>query len=359
MSPDEIMPLRLHNQRLRGTPFATIEDVLRWQSAVQAQEFAYAKWSLAQRAQLVTAEVMDRAFAEGRILRTHLLRPTWHFVLPEDARWIIQLSRPRVNALNAFQYRQQGLDDDVLTRTSAVLAQAVDDGQHHTRDELARALAEAGIEASGTRLACIVMRAELDMVLISGTPRGKKHTYAAFDNRVPAAATPFNHDDALAELAQRYFTSRGPAALKDFMRWSRLTAADVKRGMEAVQSMLTKETIEGQTYWMQDAPGPRVTEVPRADLVQGYDEIVMSYSESKHHLFDSDPTVAPPDVRPRYLHAILINGKLAGHWRHAISRDGLQLESYWHRSISDSESQAVQREVERYGQYWTMNATLS
>lgn len=360
MHPDEIMALRLHNQRLRGgTPFPTAEHVLRWQGAVQAQEFAYAKWSLAQRAQSVTASMMDRAFADGRVLRTHLLRPTWHFVLPEDARWIIQLTRPRVSALNAFQYRQHELDDELFRRSNAALARAVADGNHRTRDELVVALAEAGITASRIRLACILMQAELNMVLISGAPRGKQQTYAAFDERVSAANHPFDQDEALAELTRRYFTSRGPATLKDFIRWSSLTAADGKRGIESVQSLLTSETIEGRTYWTTEGRSAFAAAATNVDLIQGYDEIVMSYSDSKHHLFNTNPNVAPPEERPRYLHAILIDGKLAGHWRHAITHGRLQIDTYWHRPISGPETLALECELHRYGKYWNLDASLA
>ena len=191
-----------------------------------------AKWSVAQRARGVTDSAVDRAFADGAILRTHILRPTWHFVLPADIRWLLALSAPRVHALNASYYRKAELDRGLFARSEAALARALK-RRHLTRTELAVVLDRVGIRASGLRLAYILMHAELEAVICSGAPRGKQQTYASFDERVPPAK-PLHRDEALAELTARYFTSRGPATVKDFARWCSLTVSDARAGVEMV-----------------------------------------------------------------------------------------------------------------------------
>ncbi len=210
---------RLHNQLLIQHPFDQPNEVVAWLGAVQAQEYGHAKWALGMRLPGATDVDVERAIAEGSILRTHVMRPTWHFVTSADIRWMLELTGPRVHALNAYYYRQQGLDDALFARSNAVLAKALAGGNYLTRPELQAALAGAGIVADGgLRASYLMMRAELDMLICSGPRRGKQFTYALLDERAPAASS-LPRDEALAELTRRYFTSHGPATLKDFAWW--------------------------------------------------------------------------------------------------------------------------------------------
>jgi hypothetical protein len=223
MEPDEVVRLRLQAQMLREPREGSPGTALRRLLAVQAQEFPYARWSLAQRVSstgraAVTAADIEQAVADGTVLRTHILRPTWHFVHREDLRWLTALSAPRLHGLNALTYRRTGIDAATAGRTAEVLAGAVAGGHHLTRGQLAEELRAAGFEASGLRLAYIIMQAEVSGILASGAPvrspgGALKQTYALFDERVPAGPQPApDREEALAELAFRYFTSRGPAA---------------------------------------------------------------------------------------------------------------------------------------------------
>ena len=155
---------------------------------MQAQEFQYALWSFPQRmagGAAVTRTDTQRAFDDGLILRTHVLRPTWHFALPQDIRWMLRLTAPKLRRIMGSYTRQAGLDRAELNRTQDVLAGAVQNGKHCTRKDLIAALEAAGIAAGGGRLTFILMHAEYDEVLISGAMQGKQQTYAAFDERVP------------------------------------------------------------------------------------------------------------------------------------------------------------------------------
>ena len=204
---------------------------MRWLGAVQAQQFDEAKWSLAERTHACTDADVEAAFARGEIIRTHVLRPTWHFVERGDVRWLLRLTRPRVHALNRYSYRMFELDASVLTRSHDVLAKTLADGEPRTRRELAERLAAAGIEADGPRLAYIVMHAELEELICSGPRRGKQQTYALLDHRAPPSPLDgLSRERALAELVRRYFRSHGPATIKDFTAWSSLTVADTRVG---------------------------------------------------------------------------------------------------------------------------------
>ena len=193
MTPRDILHRRIHAQRVAGEPFARPEDMVRALVAVQSQDYGTASgnagWSVGQRVAGCTAADVARAVDEGRILRTHVLRPTWHFVTPEDIRWLLALTASRVETLNASVYRQHGLDPVTLTRGEQAITDALAGGIHLTRAGLATVLEHAGIPASGIRLASIVMHAELDALICSGAMRGKQQTYALLEERVSPTNT--------------------------------------------------------------------------------------------------------------------------------------------------------------------------
>ncbi|HEY8925947.1 MAG TPA: winged helix DNA-binding domain-containing protein, partial [Polyangia bacterium] len=248
MDLSDIAGARLANQRLVGSPSDRAEDVVRALGAVQAQDYAGAKWALGLRLDGHTDADVERAFDEGRILRTHVLRPTWHFVAPRDIRWMLALTAPRVRAAMAYYDRQLDITDGLCRRSQAVLAKALAGGNHLTREELGKALAGAGIVAQGQRLGNLMMRAELDAVVCSGPRRGKQFTYALLDERTPASPS-LDRDEALAELASRYFIARGPALVPDFAWWSGLTVNDAQRAVTLAGARLRAVTVDGRTYW--------------------------------------------------------------------------------------------------------------
>lgn len=322
--------------------------------AMQAQEFAIARWSIAQRVGGLDAAVVDRAIADGTIVRTHILRPTWHFVAAADLRWLMALSAPRVHAWNGRMYRQSGLAAELLAGTGALLRAWLGGGDHLTRKEIAERLDAEGIVARGFELAYILMHAELEAIVCSGPPRGKQQTYAAFDLRVPPAQ-PIERDEALAELVRRYFTSHGPATVKDFVWWSGLTGGDCRRGLDAVGAALELEVVAGRTYWSASSPSKQADPPsPRVDLVQGYDEDVVAYSESK----DVFRVQGEREIAVPYLHAILLDGRVIGHWRPTIKKAVVEIETQLYRPLAPAERVAVRDAADRYARFVGVPARL-
>ncbi|HEU5348920.1 MAG TPA: winged helix DNA-binding domain-containing protein, partial [Ktedonobacterales bacterium] len=268
---------RLSQQRLAREPLDTPEDVVNWLGAVQSQEYQAALWSLGLRMCAATADVIERAFNEGAILRTHVMRPTWHFVTPADIRWMLELTAPRISATMAYYNRQLELDDDLFTHSNTVIAAALEGERQLTRPELGAALAQAGIAVKGQRLGHIIMRAELDGVICSGPRRGKQFTYALLAERAPQSQT-LPRDEALAELVRRYFTSHGPATTRDFAWWSGLTVTDARAGLASVGSALSREEIDGQTYWFSASALPEADPAHAALLLPTYDELLVGYN---------------------------------------------------------------------------------
>jgi len=313
----EIARHRLHNQHLTGTPQPDPVAVVRHLGAMQAQEYAVAKWSVAQRTTGVDDAQMQRLVDDGAIARTHALRPTWHFVAAPDLRWIQAVTGPRVHAFNAYYYRQLGIDAELAAKAAGAMMAALADGNHLTRKELGAALAAAGIEATGNRLAYLVMYAELEAQICNGPMRGKQHTYALVSERIPATA-PLSEDEGLARLIACYFAGHGPATIKDLAWWSSLTITQIKRGLSLVEGL---ESIDGFYYFPPSCP---IAPVDGVWPLQGYDEYVVAYSESKwvFNLAKRAYSLSENAL----LHPFIVDGQLAGFWRRIVRPSGLVIE---------------------------------
>jgi hypothetical protein len=344
---------RLYQQRLTANPFETPEEVVAWLGAVQAQEYGLSKWALALRMRDATDDLIEQASNEGRILRTHIMRPTWHFVTPADIRWIMELTAPRVHALNAYMYRKLELDKTLLTRCNDLLAKALEGGQHCTRQELGKMLAQHGINANGFRLGYIVHHAELDAVVCSGPRHGKQFTYALLDERAPHAKR-LPREEALVELIRRYYTSHGPATVHDFAWWSGLTMADVKAGIEILSSELACEIIDGTPYWFSASMPPVAKPSSDAFLLPVYDEMLIGYAS-----FDKSRT-AGQDLSDDivFFSMIMVEGKMIGSWRRTFKKSAVVIEVASFAPLTPIQEKAVDAATERYGNFMGMPVLL-
>jgi hypothetical protein len=347
---------RLRSSRLTGERFASPEDAVSWFGAVQAQDYAGAKWALGQRLRAATDATVEGALARGSILRTHVLRPTWHFVRPVDIRWMLELSAPRIRAFMAYYDRKLGLDEAIFKRSNATLAKALQGGQHLTRDELARVLQDIGIRASGQRLGHLVMRAELDAILCSGARRGKQFTYASLDERVPKART-LSRDEALAELARRYVQGHGPCLTNDFAWWSGQTVSDAKSGLVSLGSELEQTIVADKTYWHAPGAAPQGSR-NSLNLLPNFDEYLIAYKD--HGLVLDDTPARALGARDHVLsnHLLVVNGKVAGGWQRTLAKSGVTLEVMLLAPLSETKQRALVLAAERYARFLELPLTL-
>jgi hypothetical protein len=335
----DIVAQRLRGLGLRGSTSTTPREVVRRLLVMQAQEHPHARWSVAQRmARPTTAAEIDAAFDDGELLRTHVLRPTWHYVAPDDLRWLLTLSGPRVEAWNARRLDELELDIARLDRSLTEIHEALGGGPL-TRPELGAVLG-----AEGQQLAYLTMHAELQMVICSGPMRGKRHTYVRFDDRVPPSPA-ISEDEALVRLASRYLETRSPATVKDFAWWSGLKMADARRAIAGVEA--ERIEIDGRTYFSTSTsmsapvepgvPGPIVV-----DLVQCYDELIISYTESRDVLRTDRAGFAVPG-RPDggFMHVVLVDGRLLGQWRVVKGAVEVRLAHDVDRTTRDALGEAV------------------
>jgi len=348
----DIVRHRLHNQFLSQTDLMEPSQVVKRLGAVQSQDYAGGKWALAQRLKDTTTDaVLDIAFNEGRILRTHILRPTWHFVAPEDIRWMLALSGPRVHTANAFMYRQQELDRAIIKKTYAVLEKTLQGNKQLTRTELGSAFAAAGIKnAEGIRLGYFVMSAELDGIICSGARKDKQFTYALLEERGPQVKA-WTRAEALAELTRRYFATRGPATLHDFTWWSGLTMADAREGIEMVKSHFVSEVMDEKIYWFDRSVSPIQAKSPTAHLLPNYDEYFIGFKDRS-----AIGAVIRPFKRdandPAFIaHIIIIDGQIVGGWKRTMKKQAVTIELTLIPPLTKAQERAVEEAANRYGEF--------
>ncbi|MCI0707592.1 MAG: winged helix DNA-binding domain-containing protein [Ignavibacteriae bacterium] len=356
MTDTEILHRRLVNQSIARTTFTTPAQVVASLGAVQAQVFDMATWAVGLRLTDATYEDVKRAFNKGAILRTHLLRPTWHFVAPKDIRWMLKLTSPRVHAANASAYRKLELDTKVFTRSNAALEKALRDEPQLTRLALREALERAKISTTGIRFGYLLMYAELEGVICSGPKLDKQFTYALLEKRVPPSKL-LNRNEALRELTKRYFTTRGPATLHDYVWWSGLTVKEAKEGIAELSGYLTKEIIDGHEYYFVQTKPPRVTTNQSTFLFPDYDEYGISY-KNRNALFGQNSMVKDLLIKDPYIHIIIADGQPAGTWQRTLNRKSISVTTRLFPSVSKEKRKAIQRAVARY-QAFIANANMN
>lgn len=350
MNISDLLYYRLFNQQIATTQFKKPEEIVNWMVAMQAQEYAMAKWAIGLRLQhTITDEIVEKAFTDGKILRTHVMRPTWHFVTPKDIRWILQLTAPRVKAFNAFIYRQEKLDSKVFKRSHDIIAKALEGGKQLTRVELQEALQKKKIIASGVRLAALVMEAELDGIICSGARRGNQFTYALLEERVPAVKS-LSKKEALAGFTERYFTTRGPATIKDFATWSGLSMADAKEGVASLSSKFVREKINDQDYIFIPASFDDSRKIQTSFLMPDYDEYGMSYKD-RSAVYGSAKTIDLSQFKgenPVFNRMIVLNGKIEGTWKRVIKNNKVNIETVPFAPLSKKQQQSLTKAIKNY-----------
>jgi hypothetical protein len=357
MNNAEIARRRLQNQRLAKTTFNDARDAVTQLGAVQAQDYAGAKWALGQRLKGATDSALDNLFNDGSILRTHLMRPTWHFVAPADIRWLLKLTAPRVHAASAYMYRQSGLDKIVFNKSNKIVEKALRDGKQLTRTELASALEKAGIPADGFRLGYLMMYAELEGLICSGGRRGKQFTYALLEERVPPARA-FTREESLAELTKRYFTTRGPATVNDFSWWSGLTVSDAKRGVDMVRPRLVGEVVDGQLYWYAESKSSFMIKSPTVHLLPNYDEYFIGFKNRRAIGERLGESHVKMDGSAFLAHLVFIDGQLVGGWKRTLEKYKVVVELDIVLKISKTEMQAITNEAEQFGKFLGLQANV-
>jgi hypothetical protein len=304
---------RLRNQLLDGTRAATPHEVVSHFGCMQAQDYLGALWAIGARMRSGVEADVERALAEGTIVRTWPLRGTLHFVAAEDVHWILDFFAPRAIR------RQRGLDESLLPRCRTAARRALSGGKALTRDELYAALPPSDHLQ-------VVWRLAHEKLICFGPRRGKQQTFVLLDEWVPLSRNR-PPADALAELARRYFASHGPATAADFAWWAGIPLSEARRVTPTFPSA-----------------SPRTTSL---HLLPPFDEYTVAYSDRSDIL---DPAFAKRvNAGGGMLNAVIVSrGRVVGTWKRTLARNRVTVTPSLFRELTPAEQKSLDREIGRY-----------
>jgi len=346
---DNISTLRSINQQLNNSKFKTAKEIAGWMGALQAQDYSMSKWAFGIRLQNSTEATINTEINSGSIIRTHLLRPTWHFVSSNDIYWILGLTAPRIKAALKYRDKQLGLTDIILNKCNGILEKSLRDYNHQTRDELISELKYSKIDVEDNRASHVFLRAELDGIICSGKQKEGKPTFAILEEWVPEHKKIYR-EEALKELALRYFTSHGPATIQDFTWWSGLSISDGKNALNFNKGYLTSKVIFNQTYWMANTnlePKPDFSEIC---FLPAYDEFLISYRDRTASLLltDNKKVISNNGI---FYPTLLQNGQVIGSWKRNIRNNRILLTKNLFNPGTPDQDNIFLRSIIRYSNF--------
>jgi len=339
----------MRQQRIGHKPFASPDATVRWFGAVQAQDYLGSLWAIGLRTRAATEASVERALAERSIVRTWPLRGTLHFVAAEDARWMLNLCAPRTLARNARRLKQEyGIDGPLIARSAKVVTDALSGSNGLSRPDLYRRLESAGIATGASRGLHLLWWHAHEGLICLGPRAGKQQTFVLLDEWLPAT-TPKSRDDALAELARRYFTSHGPATARDFAWWSGLAAADAEIARESIAHELQSITIDAQMYW-QAAGTPAARTQPGCHLLPAYDEYTVAYQD-RSAVISSHIAARADSGRGIFYPAIVVDGQVAGTWSRQLQKASVAISCRPFARLDRDQSRQLAVAAQRYAQF--------
>ena len=355
MTIPDIALHRLHSQRLTGHKFQTPAEAVATLGAVQAQDYYPALWALGLRTERATEATIERAIIDRQIVRSWPFRGTTHFVRPEDIRWMLELSAPRALKITA-RHQELGLGESVFRQSRVIVSRALQNGKPQTRKALYKALDEASISSDGQRGIHILGRLAQEGLICIGPHDGKQQTFALVDAWLPPGRK-LEREEALAELARRYFASHGPATWQDFTWWSGLFAAEARAGLEMVKSELAPAEADGQAYWFSPTPAVPESASPMAHLLPVYDEFLVAYRDRRAAL--KPEYAAREDSGNGIFRApILMEGQVVGTWTRELKRESVVVNPRLFRSLNQDERDALAAAADRYGRFLGLSARV-
>lgn len=349
MSLTDIAHMRLISQQIAETKFKTIKELVGWMGAMQAQDYAMVKWAIGVRLPNPTDQAVETAINNGEIIRTHLLRPTWHLVSAADIYWLLELTAPQIKASLKSRHKELGLSETIIMKSNSVIEKALSGGKHLTREALRAELGKVEIATDDNRLSHLLLRAELDGLVCSGVIKAGKQTYTLLAERVPKTK-PLTKEEALANLAKKYFTSHGPATLQDFVWWSGLPVSEARHALEMVKLDFVSETIASQTYWLTNFFSFSMTDKELVYLLPAFDEFIISYKDRSASLpFENHTkTVSNNGIfRP----VIVVNGQVTGIWKRTIRKDKVIVETEMFKQPGKTTMDLIEQAAIQFGHF--------
>jgi hypothetical protein len=354
---NDIPHYRIISQQIAGTKCKTAKEIVGWMGAMQAQDFSMARWGVGMRLPGSTEETITEAINRGEIIRTHLMRPTWHIAAAEDIHWMLELTAPQIKTFMRSRDNALGLTPDVIKKSSSIIEKALQKEMFLTREALAAKLKSGKILTGDNRVSHILMQAELAAIICSGKAEGNRQTYTLLPERVKQKKR-FTHDEALAQLAERYFRSHCPATLNDFIWWSGLPVRDARLALEIVKEKFVSETIGENTYYFTGSFTFPKRSGNSVHLIPAYDEFIISYKDRSAFLSKeiNKKAISNNGV---FKPVIVVNGLAAGIWKRRVKKDKMIFTAELFRPVDKSIKNLIEKEAAAYGRFLNRKVEIS
>jgi len=349
MTHEEISHYRLVSQKLYKTTSCSPQEIVKHFGAMQAQDYAMAKWAIGSRCDSGEKEI-EEAINSGKIIRTHILRPTWHFVSPDDIYWMLELSAPQVKRFTASAAKKFGYDEKKLNQVNTSIEKLLAGNNHLTRDEIMQELDIKKTSKEDFLSAAIMMNAELDGLVCNGKMKGKQITYALLEERVSKPNSKLTKEEALAKLAQRYFESHGPATVLDFSWWSGFPPTICQKTINAIELQLNRITIDNQEYWFKKDLKDENDFRESVHFLPAFDEILISY-KTREASFNTEHQSKVFTNNGIFKPIILENGKVIGIWKRTFKKDHARIETEFFNETEVSKKQILFEEIKSFETY--------
>jgi len=353
MTKRELILRRLQHQQIGSSRATTPAQIVSAFGAVQAQDYTSTLWAVGARLPGSTEADVERAIAERKIVRTWPMRGTLHLVTAADIRWMLALLTPRILSGATNRERALGLDAGTYARCRKIFAKALEGDHQLTREAMLALLEKSGVRVDPRRGYHILWRLSQEGFLCCASRFGKQQTFALLDEWIPFAhSRALTGTEALAELATRYFTSRGPATIKDFVWWTGLKVSDAKTGIAAATKKLSQHTIDGVHHWMSvDSPALQNSSSPSAHLLPAFDEYLLGYRDRSAVLNPAHVDHVMPGGNGMFLPICLSRGRVVATWKRTVGTKKTALTLNPFAALASNDRRSIETVANRYGEF--------
>jgi hypothetical protein len=358
MEKRDIRGQRLSNQHIGlDSRTKSAEDVLASLCAIQAQDYPASLWAIGLRCRDSTKVDVEEAIVKKKISRTWLMRGTLHFASSRDIHWMLSLFAPRLVNTAISRDRKLGLGDDAIRRAEGLFAKALKGNRQLTRDGMYNVLEKGGVQIEGNLGYHMLYRAAWDGLICFGAHQGKQPTFELLGERI-ANRRELSNVEALAELASRYFTSHGPATIKDYVWWSGLKISDAKAGIEEASPALASEPLGGETYYMARNLPTREKNEESVHLLPAFDEYLVGYSDRSSVLGSADARKMLKSGKTYFttsngifLPVVVADGEVVGTWKRKTEKGKVVVTIRPFMKLDEERMKGVKEASKRYGDF--------
>ena len=351
MNSIELLNIRLYNHLLLSHEIEDPQGIVYWMGAMQSQALEMAKWAIGARLEDKNIEDINEVLNTGKVIRTHILRPTWHFVSAEDIHWMFDLSSPRLKPIYRSYAKASGANESLIHRTVPVIEKLLMGGKHLTRQEIGTLLSEQDLQLDDRTLHLSISYAETEGILVNGRQKGNKQTFTLLEEWVPRRET-IDKEEALERLTRKFFTSHGPAAIHDFIWWSGLTITQCRQAIEMIKSDFICETINGRDFWMKNDIQIPPTDEDYALLLPPFDEFVVSY-QNRSEIIEDHHYAKVMTKNGLFSPTIILNGEIIGSWKKVAQKGSPRIELSFFEKTTKKKQDLFKSEIKRLEKFYS------